>query len=94
MHTKTVIIPSEDFHYNFSLLESTQEPRIPSEPEISFVPYFAHDIVLRAEFIFSVICPTVSSADPVMNYLKGAWHHILLGRYSLAFKYTDSCSFL
>ena len=44
---------------------------------------------LRAEFIVSVIRLTVFSADPVISFLKGAWHLSLLRIYSLAFKYTD-----
>ena len=44
---------------------------------------------LRAEFIVSVIRLTVFSADPVISFLKGAWHLSLLRIYSLAVKYTD-----
>ena len=44
---------------------------------------------LRAEFIASVIHLTVFSADPVISFLKGAWHLSLLRIYSLAFKYID-----
>ena len=70
--TKTVISLSEDFHYNFSPLECTQEPWISSQPVI-FICSFFHTLVLPFNPLMPV--PPVTASDEPWPFFLFWRHH-------------------